>query len=699
MTRIALIVLTVALVAQGVVAQDLERLFKSAVNTETVDRNCKAAIEQYRKVAAGSNRALAAQALLRMAGCYQQLGDAEAQRIYGRIIKEYADQPEVLVVARSRLQSVAAASAVPSGELTRRIVPVWTGQGVGYGRPSIDGRYIAFLDGADVAIRDVSTNTTRRLTKAGGWVASGDFARDPIVSPDNRFVAYTWFIEAEGMSELRVVSLQGDTPRTLIRADERYPMPVAWTPDGMRLIVLRRVGNALQLGTVALGDSRYQVVKSFEPGRGSLTASSDGRYVAYHIASSDSQSKRDIVVVAPDGSETATLVGPEDDFDPLWSPDGAHLIFKRADTGGVALWVLRMQDGRPDGKPILLRSDLGRMNPLGVTRSGSLYYALNGAQRHDIYIAQLDGAVVSTSTLVASQVFDGRTGPAWTPDGELLTYWAVSPQPGITLRSIKNGQERTIALPPRTVTNSASPKWFPDGRSLLIPVAAEGGGIALSRFYLETGVVERLATGGIVSFAVAPDGSAIYWATAIGANAARPTGRLIRLDLKTREQQELKRNEWFLAIVVSPDGKEVAYLRNTRTENDRGRNEAPGYLEVIPSNGGESRLVFRDPVWYGPSRNNTLAWTADQQNLVAVRDDGVLWRFPLNGGAPQSMGISAQRYLFGGGQSQSSSPADARVKSPAFHPTTNVLAFAVAEIQDREIWSLENFLPAVNGRN
>ena len=33
-------------------AQDLDRLFKAAVNTETVDRNCKAAIERSKKVAA-----------------------------------------------------------------------------------------------------------------------------------------------------------------------------------------------------------------------------------------------------------------------------------------------------------------------------------------------------------------------------------------------------------------------------------------------------------------------------------------------------------------------------------------------------------------------------------------------------------------------------------------------------------------------
>ena len=62
--------------AAGGSTQDVERLLKAAMNTELVDGNLKLAIEQYKKVADSGNRALAAQALLRMADCYQKLGDA-----------------------------------------------------------------------------------------------------------------------------------------------------------------------------------------------------------------------------------------------------------------------------------------------------------------------------------------------------------------------------------------------------------------------------------------------------------------------------------------------------------------------------------------------------------------------------------------------------------------------------------------------
>jgi Tol biopolymer transport system component len=689
MKRIALVILAVTLAAGVLGAQDLERLFKAAVNTETVDRNYKAAIEQYRKVAAGNNRPLAAQALFRMAECHQKLGDEEARKVYERLIRDFSDQREVIVQARARLESLA--PDVRTVRTGRRMVPVWTGEGVGYGKPSLDGRYIAFQAGTgDLAVHDVVTNTTRRLTNTGGWLVSGDFTRDPIVSPDNRSVAYTWYIEADGMSELRVLSTQGASaaPRTLIRMEDRFSTPLAWTPDGTRLVISRQIRDVFELGIVSVSDGEYQTLKSLgtrNPGS-EVSLSPDGRYVAYQTSNPDSQSKRDIMILSIDGSsEVAALAGPEDDFNPFWSPDGAHLVFMRVETPGVALWAAPMRNGRPNGQPTLIRSDLGRMNPLGITRSGSLYYALSGAVRHDIYIAQLDNFVATTSRFVASQGFDGRTGPAWTPDGTLLSYWAAGSQPAVTLRSVASGQERTIALPSGTVTNVVSPKWFPDGRSILLFVRADGNQATLAKFGIDTGSLERLVTGVVGAPGVAPDGSAIYWMA---------PGRLMRLDLATRQEQELKRDEGLLAIAVSPDGNQLAYLKNERTAELRAKGEAPGYLEIIPARGGEPRRLFRAPVWYGPSRQNTLAWSPDQQSLLAVQDDGMLWRFPLNGSAPQNMGISADKYQFEPGQSRSLPPGDRRVKSPAIHPDGKTLAFALAEVQDREIWSLENFLPS-----
>src|SRR6187455_2923416 len=98
------VLITIAVASAPAGAQDAERLFKVAMNTELVEGNLRAAIEQYRKVAESAPRPLAAQALLRMAESYQKLGDVEAQKIYERLTRDYADQRETVAIARTRLR-------------------------------------------------------------------------------------------------------------------------------------------------------------------------------------------------------------------------------------------------------------------------------------------------------------------------------------------------------------------------------------------------------------------------------------------------------------------------------------------------------------------------------------------------------------------------------------------------------------------
>ena len=83
---------------------------------------------------------LAAQALLRMAGCYQVTGDTEAQRVYERIVRDYSDQADI--AARARTQLTSPVSARPRGDHK-----VKNGPGVtwGEGRVSPDGRFISYV--------------------------------------------------------------------------------------------------------------------------------------------------------------------------------------------------------------------------------------------------------------------------------------------------------------------------------------------------------------------------------------------------------------------------------------------------------------------------------------------------------------------------------------------------------------------------
>jgi dipeptidyl aminopeptidase/acylaminoacyl peptidase len=150
--------------------------------------------------------------------------------------------------------------------------------------------------------------------------------------------------------------------------------------------------------------------------------------------------------------------------------------------------------------------------------------------------------------------------------------------------------------------------------------------------------------------------------------------RLVRFDLRTHRETELKGDEFSIAVAVSPDSKQIAYLVQ----------EQPGaesYLAVMPASGGPAREVFRGSPWNDASRYNTLAWTPDRRYLLFVRGttgDGpnVLWRVPVSGGPAEQMGLTIP----------------GKVKSPQIDPLGRQLFFSANENSPSEIWTLENFV-------
>ena len=68
--------LTAALLLTGQTGQPADVQLKAAIYKETVDGDLKGAIELYRKISHGADRAVAARALVRMGQCYEKLGDA-----------------------------------------------------------------------------------------------------------------------------------------------------------------------------------------------------------------------------------------------------------------------------------------------------------------------------------------------------------------------------------------------------------------------------------------------------------------------------------------------------------------------------------------------------------------------------------------------------------------------------------------------
>ena len=243
-------------------AAQADKLLAGAQRKATVDGDLKGAIEDYKKIVAeaGNNRALAAQALVRMADCYQKLGDAESRAIYERLVRDYGDQKEPAALARLRLGATGVVARVKGDRA------VWSGpEADGFGTISPDGRFLSYTDWATggLALRDLAAGTDHALT--AGTYAEG-WTQFSAISKDGKQIAYEWMdgkVPADARRyELRVAKLQGtsisESRRLFDNQDVTGTAPYDWSPDGKWIAVqVGRKDFTSQIGLVSVQDGSF----------------------------------------------------------------------------------------------------------------------------------------------------------------------------------------------------------------------------------------------------------------------------------------------------------------------------------------------------------------------------------------------------------------------------------------------------------
>lgn len=652
-----------------------ESMLGAALHQEEVQGDLKGAIAAYQKVAAtpGVSRKTAAEALVRMGQCYEKLGDAEARKIYERVVNSYSDQQELAARARLRLASLREPSTSPAAMTARR---VWAGPGVDTGgAPSLDGRYLSYVDWttSDLAIRDLATGQNRRLTnKHGGYPYFST------ISPDSRQVAYSWCCTTDGRFELRLLPINGAPdgakPRVLYSNENVfYLQPRGWSPDGKH--VLGTLHSQIALISVADGAARVLKSLDWRYPQG-VSFSPDGRYIVYDVPAKEDSADRDIFVLAADGSrETPLVEHPGNDFALGWAPDGKNILFASDRTGATGAWAIGVADGRPQGEPQLVKADVGPISPLGFTGKGAFYYALQSGLQ-DVYIATLDpatGKILAPPSPATQRFMGGNSSPAWSPDGQYLAYLSRRdnsiPQLGprvITIRSVQSGQERELSNTLRGFFTPIRLHWSPDGRSLLAS-GNDKGRPGLYRIDAQTGEVAPLAQEvSRYAFGVwSTDGKAIFYVH--GSPQDENYGIRVR-ELETGREKDLYRpttRSQLRYLALSPDGRWLAFVSRG------GAQEAGTPLLVMPAAGGELRELFK------ASRPEALEWTADGTHLLFA-SGSELWRIPAEGGQPERLGLKTLS-------------ANATL---SVHPDGRRIAFTGGE-QMHEIWVMENFLPPV----
>lgn len=688
--RIAVVVALAGglLLSRGLLAQasrTAEVQLKAAQHKEEVEGDLKGAIEQYKKLAQGGDRAVAAKALVRMAECYQKLGDSESRKIYERVVREFADQGESAAMARMRLASLREPSTGPPAMTSRR---VWAGPEVDTsGAPSPDGRYLSYVDWetGDLAIRDSATGEKRRLTNKGPWSGSADHAYFSIISPDSRQIAYSWWNNKEAVWELRLIPVRAGRDSTAPRVvfgnkGVPYFEPTGWSPDGtVVLAIVERTDRSSQLALISATDGSMRALKTLDWRWPSAQFSPDGRYVVYDVPSQEDSPDRDIFVLATDGSRQTTLIEhPGDDFVLDWAPDGSRILFASNRTGTFGAWSIPVAEGRPQGPPELVKGDVGRLLPLGFTRKGAFYYGVHTGLP-DVYVATLDtatGKILERPAPAIQRFMGTNSAAAWSPDGQHLAYLsqrgASHPYYGsrvLCIRSVVTGQERELSPDLSAFFNVIRLRWSPDGRSLLASGTDNKGRDGLYRIDAQTGKVAPLAqeASRFAQGVWSTDGKAIFY---VHSDANFKNADIRVRDLEAGREKELFRpaspSQLLNNLALSPDGRWLAF------GSGLGPWEAE-VLSVMPAAGGTPRELLKT------NREGVIEaveWTPDGSQLLFSRR-GDLWRISAQGGRPQKLGLGVATH---------------RGSTVSIHPDGQRIAVAAGEAQS-EVWVMENLLP------
>jgi Tol biopolymer transport system component len=623
-----------------------------------------------------------------MAECYQKMGATEARKIYEQVLREYGDQKEAVAEARARL-----------GDHTERSITarrVWSGPEVNsHGSVAADGRYLSYIDWTtgDLAIHNLQTGEDRRLIGNGRW--TGDFPEASNISPDGRMVAYSWYTSKPEHLDLRVVAIMagGESvpPRIIYSPDGccSSANPVGWVMGGEGVLAYTQGSRdgTHQFIVVSLTGGNTKVLKSFDwRSINKASVSPDGRYVAYDFPPKEDSAQHDIYVLAVDGSrESRAVENPADDLLVGWSPDGKALLFASDRTGTTDLWAVPMADGKAAGDPELLKRDVGRMVPLGVSVKGALYYGVTTGIR-DVYTVAIDPRTLkpeSGPALASRRFLSTNNGADWSPDGKYLA-WAskrgqVWDSPSlICIHSLANGTERDIVPRLSRIIDYLGIRWTPDGRAIVVRGVAPGGREGLYRVDAQTGDTELLTLGVTSPPVWSPDARTMYYLRAVGSDRST---RIMALNLQDRSERELYklRVGYFGPIAISPDGRYLAF------EDNPPPGEKMQRISLLPLGGGEPRILVEAP---GIRGFVGLAWTPDGEQILFVKpakekSANDLWRVSVRTGDQCFVAEYAE---------------ELGVRALRISPDGRKVSFRYGKIQE-EIWALENFLPRAKARN
>ena len=681
------ILLTAVLLQPAFSQNSLEVQLQRAIQKEAGAGDLKGAIEDYKKIAAraGSNRAIAAQALLHLAEAYDKQGAAEARKTYEQIVKDFSDQREPAAQARQHLAAFGGGQG-ENVKLTQIRIP--DDQNIQAWNFSWDGRFAGatnYLTGNAVIV-DVAAGSTRAMSDYGNWNSEKGFVDQGVISRDGKQAAF-WHYWSGAKGELTVYSTDGKPERSLYQSKNledggEWGIPTDWSPDGkwiaMQLEKHTKPGDAFNGATdfllIPSSGGAPRVIKSAEfqgRFRPQILFSPDSKYVAYtYYPNPPSQSPTDVFVVPVEGgAATAIAASAANETLAGWAPDGSILVLSDRSSESK-LYRVGMRNGKQSGDPEIVRPGLSG-TPVSITRSGALIFT-QGSSQLNSYVASIDlnsGKLLTPAKVVSQAYPDANQLASWSPDGQQIVFQRKPPAagpPALVFRG-NDGREREMHPALSSLSANHPLKWSPDGRSLLV-----FGTLKDKRGVFRVNVNSGEAT------LIAEVSDVVDWTSDGRWIFRRMEGPalLLRRDTASGQEKEVHRRPEASGISyrLSPDGSKVAFMQAGR----------PPFIGVFPSDGGPVTTLYTAKDRESLAMNG-VAWSPDGREVLFVKEVNVkernetheLWAVPSTGGAARKTDLT-----FNGD-----------VWLINMHPDGKQIAYTLKRSKT-EMWMMENFLPA-----
>jgi len=664
-------------------SQSGQDLFQRALAKERAEGNLEEAIVLYQKVIDFSqDKALKAQAQLRIGLCYEKLGQKnskQAQEAFQKVVDNYPTQKVEIAIAKERLSILSKALKItPQEPYFRKIsVPVNLSQGV---RLSPDGKKMTFssslYEGSMWIIPvqgNVSSDIAGEPSKLSGEGEVWTWGH--VWSQDGKWIAYNCMKNEKDIfvDEIHIITSSGGEPKKISTPVNRgggfhlLQYCLSLSPDGKVLAYSTREENKQ-------GEPKQSFIYTVSVDGGAakrLTGertwlpsfSPDGKNIAYVKAygSKGSKSGSDLWIIPSDGGKSVQVTDlGEDIWDSVWSPDGRMIALLRRplpNEGINEIWIIPIsRDRKSQGAPKKINLHLTSSTRLaGWTPDNRIGLLLQNPIHQAIYTVPSSGGK-------ATQVTSAGTHPSWTPNGKRLFFYM---EENICSSPAEGGSVSVIPISGNVQEEGwYSPNLSPDGKTVLFPATKkENPGTHIWTVPAKGGEATQItdSPGTDVFPSWSPDGMWIVFCR----QQKKDDGKTYKTDLflvpaEGGEERQLtfSPDEVERISAWSPDGKLIAYASGAKE------------IKTVSLEGSEPMILVKR------QRGGGFTWSPDG-NKIVYSDMGKIYMIFLDGGEPTEVKTGLE----------------ANVLRLSWSPDGKKIAFDARKGGDYEFYLMENFLP------